>query len=82
MKLDLASLINFIRPVLQLTGGGAAAQKQVERWLTPPKAVRDKLYAGMSADDKEEAEALLQIATDAASDYVVYVGSRGTVDAD
>jgi len=62
----------------------AQAHEFVERGLTLPKKEREKIYsaAGLDAADRVEADALYRDFADAASDWVVFVASKGAIDAD
>ena len=76
----IATILTLIRPFIPL--GAEHAHKAVERWATIPKKQREKFYAGMSAEDRAEAEQLQRRMTDAISDYTVFVASRGEIPAD
>lgn len=78
--MNLAALIGVIKPFLPL--GADAAHQAVERWVTIPKTQRERLYTGMDAEDKAEAERLQRVMADAVSDYTVFVASRGAIPAD
>lgn len=78
--MNLQTLISIIKPFLPL--GSTNAHEAVERWLTPPKSSRESLYKGLTDEEKKHADELLRTATDAVSDYTVYVASRGSIDAD
>ena len=78
--MKIADLINLIKPFLPL--GADAAHKSVERVLTIPKKDFDKLCAGMNVEDAYEAARLQTVFTDAASDFAVFVASRGAIEAD
>ena len=69
---------------LALSTVPAQAHAFVERAFTVPKSQRDKLYSasGLDATDRVEADALYRKFADAASDWVVFVASKGTIDAD
>jgi peptide subunit release factor 1 (eRF1) len=82
MNFNLNSIIATAR--LALSTVPAQAHAFVERALTIPKSQRDKLYSasGLDATDREEADVLYRKVADAASDWVVFVASKGTIDAD
>jgi len=62
--------------------GGKYAQDFSQRALTIPKKDIEKLMAGASKEDIAEAIRLRDISADANSDFVVFVASKGAVDAD
>jgi hypothetical protein len=82
MNFNLNSIIATARLALATVPDKAHAF--VERALTIPKSQRDKLYSasGLDAADREEADVLYRKVADAASDWVVFVASKGTIDAD
>ncbi len=80
MNQYIKSLIDMIRPMVQIFGGNARGV--VERWATIPAKDRQKLYVGMSAEDQAEADRLARVMADAISDFTVFVASRGAVEAD
>lgn len=69
---------------LALSTVPAQAHAFVERAFTIPNKEREKIYAaaGLLADDRVEADVLYRKFADAASDWVVFVASKGTIDAD
>lgn len=78
--MKISDLINVIKPFLPL--GADAAHKSVERAVTIPKKDFEKLCSGMSAEDAHEAARLQSVFADAASDFTVFVASRGAIEAD
>jgi hypothetical protein len=52
--------------------------------LTVPKAQRDATYkaVGLSEEDRIEADRLFRVWADAGSDLVVFLASKGEIDAD
>ena len=76
----LKNYINAARPMISLFG--EKAHGVVERWLTIPAKDFDKLIAGMSAEDATEAKRLHRVSADANSDLVVFLASRGAIEAD
>lgn len=81
MKFDLNTILAFIKPFISMFGADAA-HTAVDRLVTFPKAQRMSAYKGMSEDDIAEAERLHAIRVDACSDYLVFVVTRGAVEAD
>jgi hypothetical protein len=55
-----------------------------ERLVTIPQRDRDKLYAavGLPPRDRETADVLYRKVADAQSDWLVFVASNGTIEAD
>lgn len=80
MNFNWIAIIRFIAPLLGVAG--VNAHSVAERVITVPKRERLKLYQGMSEEDIEEAEALYRKHADATSDWLVYVASRGEIEAD
>lgn len=80
MNFNISQIIALVKPFIGL--GGNAAHSFVERAVTPPKKDMEQLCSGMSAEDKAEAIRLRNVFADAASDFSVFVASRGTIDAD
>jgi len=76
----IKNLINMARPFILL--GEKPAHSGTQRALTLPEKDLDKLCTGMSAEDKAEAKRLRDVYADAGSDFVVFVASRGVIDAD
>lgn len=80
MKFSLTEIINIIKPFA--AAFGEKAHDAAERAVTVPQKERQELYVGMSAEDIAKAEDYYRTHTDALSDYVVFVASRGAIDAD
>ncbi len=76
----LATIIGIAKMMLPTWGN--APQAAIERMVTIPKAQREKLYVGMDAGDKVQAENLARIMFDAVADWVGFVASRGAVEPD
>lgn len=78
------NLNNILRAVASwiALAPGVNPHAAVERLLTVPKRERMALYAGMSDEDKAEAERLYREAVDKTADWAVYVASRGEIEAD
>lgn len=73
-------IIGLVKPFIPL--GATQAHGAVERLVTIPNASRQKLYAGMTDDEKAHAEGLHAKMVDSVSDYTVYVASRGSIEED
>lgn len=76
----LTTLVQFARPFLPL--GADAAHSTTQRWATIPAKQREKLLAGMSAEDKATGEELFERFADSASDLTVFLASRGVIEPD
>lgn len=61
---------------------GKNAQDATERAFTLPEKDVNELCKGMTEEDKAEALRLARVAADSVSDFVVFVASRGEIDAD
>jgi hypothetical protein len=83
MKFDLSTIINLAKGILLMfPQAPQQVHSAVQRALTVPAKDRAKLTAGMSADDKAQAEILFTRAADANADLVVFLASRGEIDPD
>jgi hypothetical protein len=82
MNFNLNSIIATAR--LALSTVPAQAHAFAERALTVPKAQRDATYkaVGLSEEDRIEADRLFRVWADAGSDLVVFLASKGEIDAD
>lgn len=80
MNIYLSLIIATVRALI--AGRAQDIHAAAERALTVPKRQREVLYAGMSNEDREEAERLYRVSVDATADYAVFVASRGEVEAD
>ena len=76
----LQPIIELARPFIPL--GAKAAHAGVQRALTIPQRDLDRLTSGMNAEDKAEALRLRNVMADANADFVLFVASRGVIDAD
>lgn len=76
----IENYINAARPMISLFGD--KAQSVVERWMTIPSKDIDKLTAGMTLGEQTEAKRLMKVSADANSDLIVFLASRGAIEAD
>lgn len=80
MKQLIQSIITMARPFMGLAAPQAHAA--IDRVLTIPSKDRQKLYVGMSDEDKTHAEVLYREHVDKTTDWVVFVASRGEIEED
>ena len=77
---SIADIIKFAAPLLNLLGATDQAHDAVKRALTPNKATRDFLFKNLSEDEKAEAAKLLDTATEAQADLVLFLATQGEYD--
>lgn len=82
MNWNLNNILRALASWIKLAPG-VSPHASAERLFTfIPQKEREKLYSGMSEDDKVEGERLFRVAVDGLSDWAVFVASRGEIEAD
>lgn len=76
----LEQVIAILKVAIPLLGKNV--QDATERAFTLPEKDVNELCKGMSEEDKAEAIRLARVAADGVSDFVVFVASRGQIEAD
>ncbi len=76
----ISSGSKFVQPLIAMFGD--KVHEPVQRALTIPKRDFEPLLSGMSEADKAEAYRLRDKAADANADLIIFVASRGQIEAD
>jgi hypothetical protein len=80
MNTFVTSLIALAKAYIPILG--ASSHAPIERAFTVPEKDIRKLMGNASEEDKVEAVRLGRVFADAGSDFAVFVGSKGQIDAD
>jgi len=80
MEKVVEQLLSIAKLALPLVG--PQALDQAERWLTIPEEKVRELCKGMSEEDTTHAVELSREMADKASDFIVFVASRGGIQED